>query len=169
MLNWRTQKCSGAGTRFLTSSSTLNQGEANIVLIINVFAPGVGTIIAGCLGTHGGTAICIGLLQLLLFPVIIGWIWALIWSLALRREAKHGKREAREADVERGTKAPSGSSEPKRHHHGPHEQVKKPAPAHHDHVQQGKAPEEYIPPPPNPYDSHPPQVPQPPPSAPPMY
>ncbi|CAN8066343.1 unnamed protein product [Agarophyton chilense] len=153
----------------------ISSGEATIVIIVNLFAPGVGTIVAGCIGTHGGTAICVGLLQLLLFPVLIGWIWALIWGLALHKQAAHDKHGTREVDVEQGTRTEATSSkghshQPESGHHDiPHEKVTKPAPVHESVVQHGTPAQEFIPPPPNPHMSYPPEVPPPPPSAPPLY
>lgn len=53
--------------------------EALIVLLINLFVPGVGTIAAGIMGDK--PLIGRGIAQLVLALIIVGWIWALITSL----------------------------------------------------------------------------------------
>lgn len=46
-------------------------------------------MIAGCSGTgKGGGAICIGIIQMLLSIFIIGWIWAVVWSVNLYKKSK---------------------------------------------------------------------------------
>eukprot|EP01088_Endostelium_zonatum_P022343 TRINITY_DN9509_c0_g1_i1.p1 TRINITY_DN9509_c0_g1~~TRINITY_DN9509_c0_g1_i1.p1 ORF type:complete len:114 (-),score=16.61 TRINITY_DN9509_c0_g1_i1:108-449(-) len=54
-----------------------------IALIINFFIPGLGTALAGCLGSDGKVCfhLIIGLLQFLLTFLLIGWIWGLIWGV----------------------------------------------------------------------------------------
>jgi hypothetical protein len=50
-----------------------------IIFIINIFAPGVGTIICGVVGCSFD-CLLIGVLQILLAPFIIGWIWSIYWG-----------------------------------------------------------------------------------------
>ena len=54
-----------------------------MVLIINVLVPGVGTMAAGCVGENDCGVVCTGMVQLLLSPFFVGWIWAIIWSVKL--------------------------------------------------------------------------------------
>lgn len=57
---------------------------AIVLLIINVFLPGVGTIINSMLGqgiTY--TGIMIGALQMLLSVGIIGWLWSIYWGVLM--------------------------------------------------------------------------------------
>jgi hypothetical protein len=57
----------------------LSKTWAIIILIINIFLPGWGTIVLGCLSEHHSSYfILIGFLQFLLAGLIIGWIWAII-------------------------------------------------------------------------------------------
>lgn len=51
-----------------------------ICFILNIFFPGIGTIIAGIAGGCNGCAIIVGLLQLFTAWLIIGWIWSIWWG-----------------------------------------------------------------------------------------
>lgn len=53
-----------------------------IIFIINIFFPGIGTMISGCIAKSGfsGYTIVIGLLQLLTAWIIVGWVWSIIWG-----------------------------------------------------------------------------------------
>ena len=65
--------------------------SAAFVLILNVFFPGVGTLLLACLGPSisCGSQTCVGMLQIILSPFLIGWIWAVYWSFLVC--AKVGK------------------------------------------------------------------------------
>lgn len=142
-----------------------------MIIIVNLFFPGVGTIIAGCLGTHGGAAICVGILQLFLFPVLIGWVWALCWGLELRKKAIHKDGNTREVDEERGTKREASDEEghaESQSHSGRKDFVNPPPPVSHQRGSEGTSNTQGIPSAPYPSDHYPPQVPPAPPSAPPM-
>jgi hypothetical protein len=63
---------------------SLNPALAVILLIINIFLPGVGTMILGCI--NGGcdiTHIVVGILQFITAGIIIGWIWSIWWGILL--------------------------------------------------------------------------------------
>ena len=53
-----------------------------VLFIVNIFFPGVGTMISSCLapGDCNVEALVIGLCQLLTAWLIIGWIWSIIWG-----------------------------------------------------------------------------------------
>mmetsp|Transcript_9548 Transcript_9548/g.10559 ORF Transcript_9548/g.10559 Transcript_9548/m.10559 type:complete len:86 (+) Transcript_9548:42-299(+) len=57
-----------------------------IILILNIVLPGVGTMVAGCIYKCHRKSIIIGLLQLLLFPFIIGWVWSVIWGVLIVKQ-----------------------------------------------------------------------------------
>ena len=59
----------------------LQTGMALAVLILNIFLPGIGTIVMGCVGNNSGSWVCIGLCQMFLAFFIIGWIWAIITGI----------------------------------------------------------------------------------------
>jgi hypothetical protein len=61
---------------------SLTKCFAILTLIINIFLPGVGTMIGGCKigGLLGKSFLRSGILQLILAPCIIGWIWAICTS-----------------------------------------------------------------------------------------
>lgn len=57
---------------------------AIILLVLNIFFPGVGTLIMACVG---GQFMCehiiCGVLQILLAFIIIGWVWSIVWGVFL--------------------------------------------------------------------------------------
>lgn len=60
--------------------------KALISLVINVFVPGIGTIVAGVLGNK--PMIGRGVAQFLLGIVIVGWIWGIVTGVQLLQNAK---------------------------------------------------------------------------------
>ena len=67
---------------WIASIPSVSACSAAFVFILNVFFPGVGTLVLACLGPSisCGSQFCVGMLQILLFPFLIGWIWAIYWS-----------------------------------------------------------------------------------------
>ena len=64
------------------SIPNLNKVLAIIILVINCFLPGIGTICLACLGPRFvWQHIMIGLFQLLLCAIIIGWVWSILWGV----------------------------------------------------------------------------------------
>ena len=61
----------------------LDPGTALVVLILNIFFPGIGTMITGCVGRNAnvGAWFCLGFLQLILLFCLIGWIWSIITGI----------------------------------------------------------------------------------------
>lgn len=60
--------------------------KALIALLVNVFVPGVGTIIAGVLGNK--PMIGRGVAQLILSIIVVGWIWGIVTGVQLLQNAK---------------------------------------------------------------------------------
>lgn len=58
---------------------------ALVCLVINIFVPGIGTIVAGVVGNK--PMIGRGIAQLLLAIIIVGWIWALVTGIQLVQNA----------------------------------------------------------------------------------
>ena len=58
---------------------------AFLILIINIILPGIGTLIIACIGpcTSCSTLFCAGMLQLILAPCIVGWIWSIYWGILI--------------------------------------------------------------------------------------
>jgi hypothetical protein len=57
---------------------------AIILLLINIFFPGVGTMICACI--KGGFVmenLVVGLIQFLTACCIIGWIWSIWWGVVI--------------------------------------------------------------------------------------
>ena len=59
----------------------LQVGLALAILILNIFLPGIGTIVMGCVGNNSASWICIGICQMFLVFLVIGWIWAIITGI----------------------------------------------------------------------------------------
>ena len=52
-----------------------------LVLILNIFFPGLGTFVMACLDTPNCKVHCIiGFLQFLLGLIFIGWVWGIVWG-----------------------------------------------------------------------------------------
>lgn len=64
------------------------------LLLLNIFFPGVGTMLSSCMGGRGfvGTQFMIGILQLLLAATIVGWIWSIWWGCLIwnKEQTPHG-------------------------------------------------------------------------------
>lgn len=58
----------------------LDPGTACVILILNIFFPGVGTMVMGCAGRNANCIawFFIGWLQLIMTFLLIGWIWSII-------------------------------------------------------------------------------------------
>lgn len=57
------------------------QVTAIILLIINIFFPGWGTIIMSFIGGFKVKTLIVGILQFLTAFIIIGWIWSIWWGI----------------------------------------------------------------------------------------
>ena len=63
------------------------------VLFVNMFLPGFGTMLLGCLAgaSNGGGWVCTGIMQLILFPLLlIGWFWGLYTGIMCVKYSKNG-------------------------------------------------------------------------------
>ena len=78
----------------------VNRERAIIILILSFFFPGIliymyikllgiSTCIGGCLDDRGynGSLVCLGILQLILTYVLIGYIWSIITAIMTLRNA----------------------------------------------------------------------------------
>ncbi len=66
----------------------INSCFALIILILNIFFPGLGTWVTGIIGPGANCCAfgCLGLLQFILAPVLfIGWIWAICTGIQVMR------------------------------------------------------------------------------------
>jgi hypothetical protein len=67
---------------------SLPKGLALILLILNIFFPPIGTFLLVCVGdVFRPKQILVGLLQMLLICVLIGWIWAVWWGILIMEKS----------------------------------------------------------------------------------
>jgi hypothetical protein len=67
---------------------SLNRGLAVLIFLLNIFFPGVGTMIAGCSSPEHSGLICTGILQLVLTCIIIGWFWSIFTGIMILAKSK---------------------------------------------------------------------------------
>ena len=72
----------------------LSKTQALICLILNCipFTSGIGTMVSACCDTRGSTCVIIflGLAQLALTFLIVGWIWSIVHGMRLYLDNKNG-------------------------------------------------------------------------------
>ncbi len=60
-----------------------------IVLIINLLLwPGLGTILAGVWAGGENKCLIVGIIQMILAPILVGWIWAIITGCAIYNKSQ---------------------------------------------------------------------------------
>ena len=60
-----------------------------VLLIVNIFFPGIGTIINSLMGDKVHvTTLIVGILQLVLAGFIIGWIWSIWWGVLIYQKSR---------------------------------------------------------------------------------
>ena len=67
----------------LTDVPRLNGLWSYILAILNIFVPGLGTMIAACVGypdAWSKTQLSIGICQMLTSFYIVGWLWSVYWA-----------------------------------------------------------------------------------------
>ena len=74
---------------WVASVPSMDKTMALVMLIINIFFPGFGTIIGALVGktSEVGLQIVIGIIQLLTAWLLIGWIWAIWWGIIMVQKA----------------------------------------------------------------------------------
>jgi hypothetical protein len=73
---------------FLSVIPRVGQITGILVLFLNIILPGVGSILAGLCGGSLGCVVA-GLLQMLLAPFIIGWVWSIVWGVKIWEYSHH--------------------------------------------------------------------------------
>jgi hypothetical protein len=63
----------------------IEKTNALICLVINIIAPGIGTIVGGVMGNM--KLIARGITQLLLSIILVGWVWAVITGIQMVQNA----------------------------------------------------------------------------------
>jgi hypothetical protein len=65
----------------VSSFPVVSLGVAIAVLLFNIFFPGIGTFILAAFSDDASNWICIGVVQLLTFWFLIGWVWAIMTGI----------------------------------------------------------------------------------------
>jgi len=67
-------------------------GIAVLLLIVNIFLPGIGTLIISCInGKVYIEQIAVGILQFITAGIIIGWIWSIWWGILFVQKSTAGR------------------------------------------------------------------------------
>jgi hypothetical protein len=68
-------------------------GLALAVLVLNIFLPGIGTMVMGCnSGAYAGSWVCIGICQMFLSLLFIGWVWGIITGIICLSRARNNNQ-----------------------------------------------------------------------------
>lgn len=60
-----------------------------VFFIFNIFFPGWGTIISSfCGASFSGMALLVGILQFILAPFLLGWIWSIVWGWLIYKKSE---------------------------------------------------------------------------------
>jgi hypothetical protein len=59
--------------------------HALIMFILNIILAPLGTLIYACISPQTGRNLIIGLLQLILMPFLVGWIWSIYYGYRIYR------------------------------------------------------------------------------------
>lgn len=84
--------------------------DAQRIFLLNIFAPGFGTVLAGLLASENyWKIVIIGHLQMLLTPVLLGWIWSIV--IGIRFKEMHSSFEKTNKASNNNRAAKSGESQ----------------------------------------------------------
>jgi hypothetical protein len=59
-----------------------------VCFVLNIFLPGIGTIVAACCASDKGDIapnVIFGLIQLICAVMVFGWVWSVIWGYLIYR------------------------------------------------------------------------------------
>lgn len=74
--------------------SGIQRDTAHVILLINVICPGVGTIVSAALSSeYSATTIIVGIAQLVTMFIVVGYVWAIAWSVMLIKKASGQENE----------------------------------------------------------------------------
>ena len=71
-----------------TAINRTSPGMAYACLCLNIFFPGVGTMVNSCMGPFTGIGFLYGLIQLFFFWTLVGWVWAILYGVEIVRKSK---------------------------------------------------------------------------------
>ena len=60
-----------------------------VQLVLNIVFPGTGTLLNSCMAPKfNATTFIVGVLQIILAYVIIGWVWSIWWGILIVEKSK---------------------------------------------------------------------------------
>ena len=75
-------------TRLKNHLPELNKVLAIVILVLNIFFPGVGTMCLYCIAGFKTEYLWVGLIQLVTALCVVGWIWSVLWGVILVTKSK---------------------------------------------------------------------------------
>ena len=84
--------------QLMTDVPIVHNIVAYIMLALNIVLPGIGTMIAACMGSRYAsdkTQITLGFFQLLTWAAIFGWAWSIYWGILIVQKSEGGHLELR--------------------------------------------------------------------------
>ena len=84
----------------VTQVPYVSQSAAFICLAINIFLPGVGTMICACMGDKNinKTQLAMGLIQLMTAVYLIGWFLGIYWGYLIVAKSQRESEQQRAAE-----------------------------------------------------------------------
>ena len=84
--------------QLMTDVPVVHNIIAYIILALDIVLPGIGTIVAACLGSRYAsdkTQIVLGIFQFLTSYLIFGWAWSIYWGILIVQKSEGGHLELR--------------------------------------------------------------------------
>ena len=75
-------------TRLKNHLPEMNKILAIVILVLNIFFPGIGTMCLFCLYEFKTEYLVVGLIQLITAVCIVGWVWSVLWGVILVAKSK---------------------------------------------------------------------------------
>ncbi len=75
-------------TRLKNHLPEMNKILAIVILVLNIFFPGIGTMCLFFICGFKSEHLVVGLIQLITAICIVGWVWSVLWGVILVTKSK---------------------------------------------------------------------------------